>query len=98
MKLEQKVLRFIFTGNSNKKLDNLCKEVTNLVDKYNGIYSGPVRFKGRRLVDIKQYNTSIISKLFKVHVKKGIKVEIFELDDKYYISKKRNKNLKKLII
>jgi ribosomal protein S10 len=76
-------LKFILKSNSNKELDALAKDIVMTIKKTGSVKSGPIPFKGERVIYCYNYNSKTISTLMTLKQSRKIKIEILSLEKSY---------------
>jgi len=73
-------VKFTIESNSNKKLDTFTKDIIQAIKESGSIKSGPIPFKGKRLIycyNVTGKTIDLISKIKPIS-KLGVLVETFE--------------------
>jgi ribosomal protein S10 len=69
-----KYFQIILESNSNLKLDTLSKEIIKAIRQTGAVKSGPIAFKGKRLIYCYNYNNKTFDRLASIpkHLTKGV--------------------------
>lgn len=73
-------IRIVISSSKNGEIDRVVKFIKNVASKTNGFISGPVCFKGSKLIDYYNLNSTAINALIKFKENKAVCIEITVLN------------------
>jgi len=78
-----KKLRLTISSNSSVKLQKFADDIIKVVKQTGVVKSGPVCFKGKKLIDIYHPNHKTFAGLMKLKSIKGVKVSVEDMSNQF---------------